>query len=95
MVVTFLYTPPWAARPAGGCEPGRVDPTSRQIAPKAFPAYLFVETRKVGATNPLDPVISSWRPESSEKLLNGTGRYFLRIVTDGSDWQIEVQQRAK
>ena len=39
VVVTFLYTPPWAARPAGGCEPGRVDPTSRQIAPTAFPAY--------------------------------------------------------
>jgi hypothetical protein len=39
VVVNFLYTPPWAARGPGGCEPGRVDPTSRQIAPAALPAY--------------------------------------------------------
>jgi hypothetical protein len=39
VVVTFLYTPPWAARAPGGCEPGTVDPTWRQVAPSAFPAY--------------------------------------------------------
>ena len=39
VVVNFLYTPAWAARAPGGCEPGRVDPTSRQIAPAALPAY--------------------------------------------------------
>ena len=39
VVVNFLYTPVWAARAPGGCEPGRVDPTSRQIAPAALPAY--------------------------------------------------------
>jgi hypothetical protein len=38
-VVNFLYTPRWAARPPGGCEPGFVDPTYRQIAPSAMPAY--------------------------------------------------------
>jgi hypothetical protein len=39
VVVDFLYTPAWAARGPGGCEPGRVDATSRQIAPAALPAY--------------------------------------------------------
>jgi hypothetical protein len=39
VVVNFLYTPPWAARAPGGCEPGFVDPTYRQIAPSALPAY--------------------------------------------------------
>jgi hypothetical protein len=39
VVVDFLYTPAWAARAPGGCEPGRVDATSRQIAPAALPSY--------------------------------------------------------
>lgn len=39
VVVNFLYTPPWAARAPGGCEPGFVDPTYRQIASAAIPAY--------------------------------------------------------
>jgi hypothetical protein len=39
VVVNFLYPPPWAARAPGGCEPGFVDPTYRQIAPAALPAY--------------------------------------------------------
>jgi hypothetical protein len=39
VVVNFLYTPAWAARAPGGCEPGRADPTSRQIAPGSLPAY--------------------------------------------------------
>ncbi|MDQ6750886.1 MAG: hypothetical protein M3Z33_09060 [Actinomycetota bacterium] len=39
VVVNFLYTPRWAAREPGGCEPGFVDPSYRQIAPAALPAY--------------------------------------------------------
>jgi hypothetical protein len=39
VVVNFLYTPGWAARGPGGCEPGVVEPSYRQIAPTALPAY--------------------------------------------------------
>jgi hypothetical protein len=39
VVVNFLYTPAWAARAPGGCEPGLVDPASRQLAPAALPPY--------------------------------------------------------
>lgn len=39
VVVNFLYTPPWAARAPGGCEPGFVHATHRQIARSAMPAY--------------------------------------------------------
>jgi len=39
VVVNFLYTPAWAARAPGGCEPGQVDATWRQIAPAQLPAY--------------------------------------------------------